>query len=242
MIDLAMRWNTLLLQQLGASREFAAAMDAQLGAQAMQLAGVDLLDGRFIVAPVDGEFEIDTKQLGGHVISAVAVDLVGPDAVAQPAVLAWLSKQRPGEPVAPGACTDPDQLQFFWAGFPADALGRYAHTHAVPAGARFPVEASPLAWPDVILSLELQALDAGAEKRLADALDAAIAAWNLASAEKIHYRGRLRAASDRVLQVHIDFGSAGPKALARMIAAVDRAFATGEVVRCTITSHLRTPG
>lgn len=240
---MAMRWNTHLLQQIGASREFAAAMDAQLGAQAGQLAGIDLLDGRFAILPVDGAFEIETRQIANRVVSAVDVDLVGPDATAAPAVLAWFSKQRPGEPLEPASCVDAGEIQFFWASFPSEELRRYTskRTHAIAAAVRFPVETSVFGWPDVVLSLELRTIDDDSEKRVAAALDGAIAAWNMASASKIHYRGPVQRVAEQTLQVHVDFGTAGPEAMARLIEALDSVFAAGEIIRCSLSNALRAP-
>lgn len=244
MKEMELRWNTLLLQQLGASREFADAMDAQLGAQARQLADVDLLDGRFSILPGDGEFEIETRQLADRVVSAVDVDLVGPDATAEPAVLAWFSQQRPGEAVDPASCTDEDALQFFWARFPIEETKRYTRTRTHPSAAsgRFPVETSVFGWPDVILSLELHTVDGDSARRLEAALDGAIAAWNRASASKIHYRGPVQTLGERTLQVHLDFGSAGQEAMRHVVDALDRAFPAGEIMRCQFSNALSAPG
>lgn len=244
MREMEIRWNTMLLQQLSASREFASAMDAQLGAQARQLAGIDLLDGRFSILPVDGEFEIDTKQLADRVVSAVEVDLVGPDASAEPAVLAWFSRQRPGEAVDPASCTDGDALQFFWARFPIEEVKRYTRTqtHPFAARVRFPVETSVFGWPDVMLSLELRKIDDDSQTRVGAALDGAIAAWNMASASKIHYRGPVQCLGERTLQVHVDFGSAGPEAMRHVVDALDRTFSAGEIIRCGFSNALSAPG
>ncbi|HWN71464.1 MAG TPA: hypothetical protein VNM90_27685, partial [Haliangium sp.] len=241
--DMEIRWNTLLLQQIGASREFADAMDAQLGAQARQLAGIDLLDGRFAILPADGELEIETKQLADRVVSAVAVDLVGPDATAEPAVLAWLSQQRPGQAVEPASCTDDTAIQFFWARFPIEEMKRYTRTQTHPSAApvRFPVETSVFGWPDVILSLELRKADGDSQRRVEAALDGAIAAWNMASASKIHHRGPVQTSGERTVQVHLDFGSAGPEAMSRMAEALDSVFAAGEIVRCRFSNAPHTP-
>lgn len=233
-----LRWNTGLLQQLGATRGFADAMDAQLGAQARQLAGIDLLDGRFSILPGDGELEVQTRQLADRVVSAVDVDLVGPDAAAEPAVLAWFSKERPGEAVDPASCMDGDAIQFFWARFPVEEMKRYTRTQTHPSAAakRFPVETSVFGWPDVILSLEVRKADGDAESRVAAALDSAIAAWNMASAGKIHYRGPVRSLGERTLQVHVDFGSADPEAMSHVVDALDRALPAGEIIRCAFSN------
>lgn len=238
MNEMEIHWNTLLLQQLAASQAFADAMDAQLGEQARQMAGIDLLDGRFSILPVDGDFEVERKRIGDRVVSAVEVDLIGPDGAAEPAVVAWSSKQRAGEPVDPSSSTDGDAIQFFWARFPIEEMQRYAskQTHAITATARFPVTTSVFGWPDVMVVLELDKVDEDVAKRVAIALDDAIERWNATAESKIHHRGPVRAVGAHTLQVHVDFGSASPDAMGELVEALDTAFAAGEIIRCSFSN------
>src|ERR1041384_3285815 len=85
------KWHALLVEQIPMASAVADELSRQLVRQAWALAHVALDDGFHALMPPDEGFTVQYRSIGGATIASVEGDLLGPDAQAYPAVLAWRS-------------------------------------------------------------------------------------------------------------------------------------------------------
>src|SRR5262245_6212371 len=115
-------WHTLLVTQIPMAPAVAAKLSHQLVSQARALAGVALDDGGYAIAPPDHAFTVQHTRVDDVIIASIEVDLIGPDAMAHPAVLAWRSRAGADPELAPQRSAS--DLEFFWLTFPAAEIAR----------------------------------------------------------------------------------------------------------------------
>ncbi len=249
-------WLTLLTASVPMNERFLSELRQQACEHARQLTGIDLTSGEYAFMPPDGDFAPEFYQTidadgNQHTVGCLCGDLVGPDANAYPAVLAWRSKERRELGVAPDA--DPSTtgaLEFFWAQFPISEFRTEQRTSASWGGVAlqtsFALDISISRWPDITFGIQGKRPLSGAEVAAIEAaLDGAIEDWNAMHEGKIHYRSRpeMSAESDKLV-LYIDFGTASQDALVALVRALDSS-AMGRsasfIARCTIGAGQRPP-
>jgi hypothetical protein len=233
-------WHTLLASQLSMSPAVAAELGRQLAGQARALAGVKLDDGHHAFAPSDQEFTVQYRNVGGVTIASVEGDLIGPDAEAHPAVLAWRSIAGADPRLTPER--DLADLEFFWMEFPTAEL---AYPHRVGTrdwAARnrfgFGVDFDLHTLPGI--SLQLSARSSFTSEQVAvitAAVDGAIDAWNRHASTRVHYRGEAVVSDDhRVIAMYVDLGTGDLDALTEIFRAIDTSSAGAAVSRCRVAT------
>jgi hypothetical protein len=231
-------WHTLLAAQIPMASAVAAELSRQLVSQARSLAGVALDDGHHAFMPPDRGFTVQYQDIGGATIASVEGELVGPDAEAHPAVLAWRSTAGadPHLTSERGA----DDLEFFWWTFPATELARptridaadwLAH-HRVGFEVELELHTLPGVWLQVVARTAFTPEQVTA---VAAAVDAAITAWNQHGPTRVHYRGELEVLEDRhAIAIYIDLGTSQLEGLAAILRAIDASSAGAAVSRCRV--------
>lgn len=222
-------WLDMLADMLGCSPSFREAMDEQLAEQAFQRAGIDVRRG-FALLPPDATFVPRYDDAG---IGYVEADLVGPDGWGEYVVLAWEDTAPEAHRVLPQADVPSSvsgRLRFWWHEFPDDDLrshyGGIGEQRAeLPGMLPFPVQREAYAWPDVWLEVHTdRPPGADALHRLTVFLEEKRSAWN-AGAEQglIHNFDAPQVLGAARFQLHVDFGSAPPAALAYWLKALAEA-------------------
>lgn len=231
------RWYSLLADALDFSPAFTAELARQLGEQAKAIGGIELDDGYHAFMPPDDGFEVHYEVIRGVTIASVEGELLGPNAEAFPAVLAWRS--RTGGEVRPTANPEAGALELFWMELPPE-LGSSkvldAGSLRTPGRFRFAIHWVVYAAPDVWLTFTAHTVFSSEHQTaIAYVLDEAMAAWNRNHDERIHFLGRAQLDDDgRMIAVQIDLGSAGLSALDSLLRAVSDSDSGGAIARCRI--------
>lgn len=225
-----MKWFDYFCQVMGCADGFRKPAEAQLGRQFRERTGLTLSQFAF-APPREGAVAIAFEKNGTALLRG---RLHGPDAYSFEVSLGW---RRPGwERPLPSDTGPWDGLEIWWQSLPADSLR--AH-YAKPSGppwpvsadfpfnpARYPfeVEWEHFSWPSLTIGICTgEEASADALDRLTDSLEQARLAWNTAAeaggaSGLIHNLGtRVAVTEARSMQVDVDFGSAGPKALVVML-------------------------
>ena len=234
-------WHTVLVTQIPMAPAVAAKLSHQLVSQARALAGVALDDGGYALAPPDRAFSVQYSRVDGATIAAIDADLVGPDAVGHPAVLAWRSTAGADLKLTPQRSAS--DLEFFWLTFPAAEIARPKRIDTGDWLVRnrfgFDVDLELYTLPDIWLRFTARTAFTPEEvTNIASAIGAAIAAWNRRGQTLVHYCSEPEIPTDRrTVANHIDLGSAQLDALAEIIRAVDASSAGAAVGRCYVGRH-----
>lgn len=234
----ALNWLSLLVAELPMRPAMIAELSRQLCAQAQRMAGITLDDGYHAFVPPAGGFAVRYATVDGAAVASVAGDLVGRDAHAHPAVLAWrwIAGADPGRPCN----STTSDLEFFWLEFPAEELGRPrlidGDDMLAPGRFGFDIGWHVYSLPDVMLRLVARATFSPEQiGGLIDAIDAAIARWNRSEPTKIHYRAVPRVAADRsMFSIYVDLGSGGLEALAEILGSIDAEPASAAMTSCDV--------
>src|SRR6185295_6965432 len=113
-------WLTILTNEIAMSKGFASELERQLRAQAQALAGIDLADGSYALAPPDGGFTAQFRTVAHIVIGVIEAYVVDPAARGHAVALAWRSRSRPDQRIEP--TDDAVDVEFFWLALPIAEL------------------------------------------------------------------------------------------------------------------------
>lgn len=212
-------WLEAWCGAFGATRGFAASLDAALGAELREL-GLD--QGAFFLAP--GAPEIRYSAGRGE----IEADLVGPDNFGHPVMVAFSCSRHGGERIDPREALGADcTLDARFVNLPSATLRqRYlvpvAPLVALPAELRERVEWGHVTWPELPLLLEAEGtLATGALDDASRRLEDAIEAWNRRhpndGADGLQAFERT---SERAAAAFVAFGAAPESALVETIGAL----------------------
>lgn len=231
-------WLTILTNEIAMSKGFASELERQLRAQAQALAGIDLADGGYALAPPDGGFTAQFRTVAHIVIGVIEAYVVDPAARGHAVALAWRSRSRPDQRIEP--TDDAADVEFFWLALPIAELSAdtrldvSAVAKAVTAG--FPIDWDVHDWSSMRLRwVARRGFSPDEQTALATALADALRDWNTSASAKIHYVSEPRLSPDRsVVEFYVDLGAAGPDAVVSLINAVAASAAAPAIARAAL--------